>query len=305
MKVIGRYKNGNYYVTMLSDGTKIRANKLDTLEPEFAENCDMLITTECNGNCPYCYEGCSTNGSHADLMNLPFLDTLHPFTELAINGNDLTHPQLIPFMEKMREKKVYLNMTVNQKHFERHLEDLYYWSKAERIHGLGISLNEVTKDFANKLALFPNAVTHVINGVITMRELYKLHDYTNGNAKILILGYKNLGRGVKYNETHADTVAKTQKELYDNLDWVLRNFEVVSFDNLALEQLNVRRLVSDDVWSSHYMGDDAHYTFYLDAVRHQFARNSCAPVDQRYPMMDNIDDMFHFIQEKEKERKHE
>lgn len=92
MKIIGRYKNGNYYVTMLSDGTKIRANKLDTLEPEFAENCDMLITTECNGGCPYCYEGCSTNGSHADLMNLPFLDTLHPFTELAINGNDLTHP---------------------------------------------------------------------------------------------------------------------------------------------------------------------------------------------------------------------
>lgn len=301
MKVIGRYKNGNYYVTMLSDGTKIRANNLDTLEPEFAENCDMLITTECNGGCPYCYEGCSTNGSHADLMNLPFLDTLHPFTELAINGNDLTHPQLIPFMEKMREKKIFLNMTVNQKHFEENVSILRKWGEQNLIHGLGISLNEVTLDFCENITAFPNAVIHVINGIISIKDLNKLHDATNGEVKILILGYKDLGRGQEYNKSHCATIQKNQRELYDNLEWVLHNFKVVSFDNLALEQLDVRRLVSDEDWKVSYMGADAAFTFYLDAVRHQFARNSCAPADKRYPMMDNINDMFHFIQKKERE----
>lgn len=303
MKIIGRYKNGNYYVTMLSDGTKIRANKLDTLEPEFAENCDMLITTKCNGGCPYCYEGCSTSGKHADLMNLPFLDTLHPFTELAINGNDLTHPQLILFMEKMREKKIFLNMTVNQKHFEENVLTLFKWGKQNLIHGLGISLNEVTPDFCENITAFPNAVIHVINGIVSVEDLNKLHNATNGEAKILILGYKDLGRGQEYNKSHCEVIQKNQKELYDNLEWVLHNFKVVSFDNLALEQLDVRRLVSDEDWEVNYMGADATFTFYLDAVRHQFARNSCAPADKRYPMMDNIDDMFHFIQEKEKEEK--
>lgn len=305
MKIIGRYKNGNYYVTMLSDGTKIRANKLDTLEPEFAENCDMLITTECNGGCPYCYKGCSTNGSHADLMNLPFLDTLHPFTELAINGNDLTHPQLIPFMEKMREKKVFLNMTVNQKHFEENLETLYEWNCKGLIHGLGISLNKVTEDFCKKIACFPNAVIHVINGIVTIEDLLNLSNWTDKQAKVLILGYKDLGRGHEYNKSHNEEIKETQNNLYDNLEWILYNFKVVSFDNLALEQLNVRRLVSDEDWEVNYMGMDSEFTFYIDAVRHQFARNSCAPANERYPMMNNIDDMFHFIQEKERERKHD
>ena len=35
MKYLGSYRNGNYKVYMFDDGTKIRANKLTTLEPDF------------------------------------------------------------------------------------------------------------------------------------------------------------------------------------------------------------------------------------------------------------------------------
>lgn len=53
-KLIGRYRNGNYTVTIFDDGTKIRDNDLDNLTPDFAENCDVTITTRCDGGCSFC-----------------------------------------------------------------------------------------------------------------------------------------------------------------------------------------------------------------------------------------------------------
>ena len=41
------------------------------------------------------------------------------------------------------------------------------------------------------------------------------------------------------------------------------------------------------------MGDDGNYTFYLDLVEGNFGKNSLAT--DRYPIMDNIDDMFQKI----------
>lgn len=53
-RLLGRYQNGNYTVTLLDDGTKIRENDLDELIPAFAENCDVKITDRCDGGCPFC-----------------------------------------------------------------------------------------------------------------------------------------------------------------------------------------------------------------------------------------------------------
>ena len=38
------------------------------------------------------------------------------------------------------------------------------------------------------------------------------------------------------------------------------------------------------------MGDDGHYTMYIDAVERKFAKNSTSEV--RGDLLDNIDDMF-------------
>ena len=92
------YKNGNYVVCISDDGTKIRSTKDDEFIPDFAENCDVKITDKCDGRCPFCYEGCTENGKHADLFSYKFIETLHPHTELALNGNDLSHPQIEDFL---------------------------------------------------------------------------------------------------------------------------------------------------------------------------------------------------------------
>ena len=44
------------------------------------------------------------------------------------------------------------------------------------------------------------------------------------------------------------------------------------------------------------MGNDSEYTFYIDMVEGTFAKNSLSM--DRYPIMDNIDDMFNFIRKK-------
>ena len=73
---------------------------------------------------------------------------------------------------------------------------------------------------------------------------------------------------------------------------------MVSFDNLAIEQLDVKRLLSDEEWNEFYMGDDSVFTFYLDLVDGKFAGNSLAPEDERYDILDNIDKMFERIRKK-------
>ena len=100
MKMLGCYKNGNYLTTIWDDGTKVRETEEDEFIPSFAENMDIKITDYCDMGCPYSHEGSSKNGKHADIMTATFIDSLHPFQELAIGGGDITsHPDLIPFLE--------------------------------------------------------------------------------------------------------------------------------------------------------------------------------------------------------------
>jgi len=289
--ILGRYKNGNYTVTILSDGTKIRRTEDDIFIPAFAENCDVKITDRCDGGCEMCYEGCTPTGKHADLLGAKFIDTLHPYTELALNGNDMSHPALVPFLGKLKDKKIIANLTVNQVHFERHFDYIKSLVDRELIYGLGISLRKPTTEFIEKVKQFPNAVIHTINGILTPANVEML---MNKDLKILILGYKMRERGTDFFYNHQSEIETNQEWLNSNLTDLPNHFKCVSFDNLAIEQLNVRRLMTEDEWNEFYMGDDGGYTFYIDMVDKKFARNSVS--DKRYDMLDSIDEMFKMIQ---------
>lgn len=282
------YKNGNYTVYFnTEDGTKIRETEDDNFIPDFAENCDCKITDRCDNGCEFCYEGCTKEGRHGDILDYKFLNTLHPYTELAINGNDLTHPDLIPFLKLLSERKVIANMTVNQNHFMQHYKKIKKLIDKKLIYGLGVSLVDPNDDFIQKIKEFPTAVIHVINGILSKKDIESLAD---NNLKLLILGYKHLRRGSIYYDKEKENIINRQKWLYENLDKILEKFAVVSFDNLAINQLNLHRFLTDKEWEEFYMGDDAEFTFYLDLVEGVFGRNSLAT--ERYPIMNSIDDMF-------------
>lgn len=290
--MIGKYKNGNYIVSLYEDGTKIRETEDNDFIPAFSECCDMKITDKCDGGCAFCYEGCTANGQHGDL-NAEFLNHMHPYTELAINGNDLTHPDLIPFLKRMKEQKVVVSMTVNQKHFERNYDFIRNMSMTGLIHGVGISLSEATPGFIKLVQSIPNSVTHVINGIITPEDVEMLAD---NDLKMLILGYKRLRRGEEYYAKEEENILMNQQWMKDHIAEIIDRFQVVSFDNLSIKQLDVRRLLTDEEWEEFFMGEDSEFTFYIDLVEKKFGKNSLAT--ERFDLMDNIDDMFNHIRYK-------
>ncbi len=293
MELLGRYKNGNFVTTILSDGTKIRETNDDEFIPSFAENMDCKISNQCDKLCKFCHEGSTPDGKHGDILNEKFLDTLHPYQEISIGGGDATsHPDLIPFLQKLKEQKVIANMTVNQIHFEKKQELIKKLVDKKLIYGLGVSLVNPTKHFIELIKQYPNAVIHVINGVLKPSDVKALE---NNDLKMLILGYKHLRRGNDYFETEQNDIEVKQQWLYENLEDIIQKFKVVSFDNLAIDQLDVKRLLTQEEWDEFYMGDDGKVTYYVDMVERKFAQSSTASFNERYDLLESVDDMFKVI----------
>ena len=301
-ELIGSYINGNYTTKIYDDGTRIRETEEDEFIPAFAENCDIKITDSCNMGCSFCHEGSTPDGKHGDILNPKFLSTFHPYQEIAVGGGSVfEHPDLIPFLENLKKQKVIANITVHQVHFMQNLELIRKMIEEKLVYGIGVSVSAPTDELLSALSEFPNAVCHVINGIWNERVAEMMVDK---NLKVLILGYKELRRGNDYLSIYDKNVNKNKKWLYDNLSELLKKFKLISFDNLAIEQLNVKRLLADEEWESFYQGDEGTSTFYIDAINQKFARSSTAAFDKRYPI-DNLsmDEMFKIITDEYRKEK--
>lgn len=291
MRLIGKYVNGNYKVAIFNDGTKIRHTDDNYWNAQFPENIDLKITNNCDMRCPYCHENSTIDGKHGDIMNMEFINTLMPYTEVAIGGgNALEHPYLVPFLQKLKERNIFANITVNQYHFMENLMLIQLLVERELIKGLGVSLMNTTEDFISEILKFENAVIHIINGVELVSNFKKLYDK---DLKVLILGYKEFRRGKDY---YSEKVEVRKNMLKEELPNLINHFQVVSFDNLALEQLDVTTLLGDK-WNNFYMGDDGQFTMYIDAVTGTFGKSSTMPIADRLPITNNINDMFKIVKE--------
>ncbi|QQO07591.1 hypothetical protein [Breznakiella homolactica] len=143
------------------------------------------------------------------------------------------------------------------------------------------------RDFARRHA---NCVIHIINGVAGKELLDFLSDK---DLKVLILGYKDFRRGIKHAEENRDTLDRNMQFLSGTITDYMGRFSVLSFDNLALEQLGLKNRVSPEDWEDHYMGDDGTHTMYIDLVEKTFARNSVSEI--RHPLTGDIREMFRQI----------
>ena len=292
-----RYQNGNYFVSInLDNGTKIR----ETINPDatefiadFPESADVKITNKCPYGCPQCHENSTPDGKHSDALNSHVWNTFHPYTEVALGGGAVTgYPDLIPLLERLKSLHLIPNITVKQEEFMSNLSLIRKLVDEKLIYGLGVSLsNPYNDEFITEIKKFPNAVIHVINGLVTVNQLEYI---SHLDLKILILGYKEVRRGKSLiADGFAERrIASAKKELYDALPEIITQkwFDVVSFDNLAIKQLNPKgRFVSDEDWETIYMGDDGldgeqtSASMYIDLVENEFARNSC-DVDHRMPV---------------------
>ena len=265
------YQNGNTLVTIFNcDGTKIRITPENIKPmPEFPETIDLKITNKCDLNCEYCHEQSVSNGKHADLdyiaENLSFLPE---GIELAIGGgNPLEHPKLIKFLNWCKNIHRFIpNLTINGNHVSQIPIEIF---KKELIYGLGISYIGETENLIKKYFNFkyPNCVSHLIIGVHNIDDVRRALSLY---GKILILGYKKHGRGTTY-------TPKYYNDFINNFYKFLQPHKingVVSFDNLAIEQLQLKNYFSSQQWDEFYMGDDGTFSMYYNAVDNYYSSNS-------------------------------
>lgn len=280
IKLLGEYVNGNYKVTIYSNGTRVK----ETLDPDATEfisdkpcSMDVKITDRYDGVngklCPQCHENSSKRGKQGDILNLPFIDDLLPYSEISIGGgNPLIHSDLDKFLIQLKERNIIPSITVNQYHFEKDLLRIKKLADDKLIYGISVSLVDPTEGFVNKIKMFPNAVIHVINGIVTLNQLEKLYDH---DLKILILGYKQVRKGITNYDKNKSSIDYNQMLLKKALtDGLLNKFQVISFDNLAIAQLKIKEWLPKEQYDSFYQGDDGQHTMYVDCINREYAVSS-------------------------------
>lgn len=268
MKLLHSYQNGNSLVSIFNDGTKVRETNDDVFIPTIPESMDVKITNKCSleNYCKWCHEGSTKDGEHADLMGLlPVFNGLPPGVELAIGGgNPLSHPHLVWFLEKLSDMGLITNITINELHLSQYVDLIEQLISDRLVNGIGITYSGIDMESLYRLnAMSKNVVYHMIAGVHNVDDVQKV-------PKVLVLGYKRIRKG--------DTFFSSEVE--DNIyQWYTRiplflGKVPISFDNLALEQLNIKRFLPQEEWDKFYMGDDGSFTFYVDGVKMEYAISS-------------------------------
>jgi MoaA/NifB/PqqE/SkfB family radical SAM enzyme len=201
------------------------------------------------------------------------LNELPAGVEFALGGgNPLSHPDLKDFLVKCKQKGFICNLTVNQIHLKTSHDFLWELINEGLVKGLGISYRKkFSNDFEKSFALYEHTVIHLINGVDDYKAVENL--MLIGFNKFLLLGYKHFGNGVNHYKKFSKTVEENIRKWYMYLPKYIGNC-LMSFDNLAIEQLNIKRFFTDEGWNLFYQGDDFTLSMYIDAIEQKFAPTS-------------------------------
>lgn len=294
-EILSEYLNGSVKTVLYTDGTKTREFN-NNRKGEFPESIDIKITNYCDAGCKYCHEKSVKTGKHADLNSLKEILKPLKYTELAIGGgNALSHPDLIDFLYWCKINVFFPSLTVNQYHLKTYFKLINDLIDKKLIYGLGISFisrkDEDIKLISELMQKTDNIVFHLINGINNISDPIYLLTELKKEIKLLILGYKQYGRGIKY---YKESVIEKMKEWSIYINGIINNghlslFSVLSFDNLAIEQFNLKEIMSDSDFNAFYQGDEFTVSMYIDAVEKKFSTNSRNPIKTDYM---NIKDYF-------------
>lgn len=272
--LLAKYKNGNATVQLLQDGTRIIEYDGD-LDLEYPLNVDVRVSSKCTFGmnpktgkavCSFCHESAVTDGQAGLLVPLANkLDELPIGTEIAIGANQIDN-ELCWLMSELRGRPV--NLTVNQGHLPRELDALKFLIEKSKIKGLGVSYRPEMAPIPKEILDYPNTVVHVIAGIDDIHDVERLASM--GVKKLLVLGEKDFG----FNQGKVDLQSHKHRFWQMFLHGLFDLFEVVSFDNLAAEQLRVARFVPANHWDEIYQGE---HSMYINAVDGTYSPSSRSP----------------------------
>jgi hypothetical protein len=268
-----QYTNGNASITLESDGTRTIEFD-DVLDLEYPLNLDIRVQSICplgynpitkKAVCSFCHESATTDGGECDYDQLlEKLIGLPKGIEIAIGCNIFTDGFKY-FLEQCKEREYVCNVTVNQLSIHKYESELIDAIEDNLIKGLGVSYRSSNFNIPQYFKDYENTVIHVIAGIDDIGDIMKLDA-----KKILVLGEKDFG----FNKGNVDLDSHSHRKWF----WYIRKlfdiFDVVSFDNLALEQLKVKRFIPDDQYEIFYQGE---HSFYINGVTGTYSRSSRSP----------------------------
>jgi hypothetical protein len=290
------YINGNYFVEInTKSGTKkYRALRIgEDFNADFPDSIDLKITDKCGIGCPFCHESSTPSGKTGNLADLKrVLGELPKYPiEIALGGGDILEcPSLtLPLIEWLKSENKIIAGTFNINSLLQG-KSLDFQKIIKSLDNIGISITKLpTMDERNNLCSLISCATtqvfHVILGIIPPDDLREiLMGVSPWSDRVLILGYKHFGRGKSMNPLTPDLINE-----YRDIIWEvsqnkcslspgdikkMKRERAIGFDNLALQQLDLKNHIHPQVWEKLYLGDEFTNTMYIDGVKGEFAPTS-------------------------------
>lgn len=295
------YLNGNYVVyisrfnTLFETRTFTSLRLNEKLMPDFPDSIDLKITNKCSWGCPFCHESSNPKGKSFNFdRTIKMLDSLPSLPiEVAIGGGNIfeCYEDFGRLYQYLDSRGICPRFTINAKDL---LDEEKSKLISELVHGsinkpsIGISIKNkaeftecMKKLNLHNLFLF-NAVFHVIVGIFPFNELEDIIKNYNkvSLCKFLILGYKQFGRASNSEINDLDNWRSVISKLLMKNRITTTNI-TIGFDNLAVDQLNIKDCLFSNEWDSYFLGQDFSHTMYVDAVEETFAPTSRSPLSDR------------------------
>ena len=273
------YINGNYIVNVLRfDGRSKRTLRVgENFEPQFPDSIDLKITNRCSIGCPWCHESSEPGGGIFDFTKTTNILSSLPRVplEIAIGGGDVLEcpEEAIELVKWIKDYGFHPRLTVNIESLKK-----IDWEKSEDpriklldyVSTIGISVRSPSIPdnlFASRRFRLTK-VFHVILGIMPISDFDKLVSKVSWGSGILVLGFKQFGRAKDMEIPNL----QEWRDYFKNMK--IRERSVIGFDNLALEQLEIKNHLPPERWNSLWFGPEFSSSMYVDAVEETFAPTS-------------------------------
>lgn len=256
---------------------------------------ELKVSDKSNVGCRYCHEDSTFVGDIAHFEQA-FIDTLEAGTELTITGKNIfENPYLEDFLKICQQREMSCSIIIEQAALNDYGWVVEKWVDKGLIGGIAITFNghsDELLEMLNTSSLKNHKENVVIQVVYGMQSYTSLKSFFNQDLKLRILGCQEFEQAKDCN------VKMTYKQelFYTNLPNMMRAFKEVSFDSLAIKQLDIKRLFISDEWETGQL-EENEVTLYIDMVKGEFA--SSAQSEKRYPILSDIEEMVKKVRSEE------
>lgn len=285
--MVARWDEAHQFWTLFDrhDGAKIRMRFLNPGEKETPitkaeapELVDMKITDFCPFGCEFCYQDSTEKGKHASYDDIERyiwnLEHLRVF-EVAIGGGEPTlHPKFLHILRSFRGAGIVPNFTTKRIDWmkDKNFADTVF----ETVGGVGISnpgWDDIAKISAHCTLNEWSKEKIVLHYVMGSGDEYDFKSFllnaSTHHLPVLLLGWKNVGRGAMAKKLHYRDWTKWWQDLRKKKDFYVQ----ISIDT-ALAKESQKELDELKIPARLYETHEGKFSMYIDAVANTMAASS-------------------------------